>query len=159
MALTLDLDMADHQRKQKGRATRFRLGFIGFWDEVQAYMGARTDLMFSKLKRGGSFRGERWSPFKTATVARGGTHVGPSGRRVRNRVPASQASLIQDTGLLRREIAQTVFTKSRTKLAFGTAIKYAARQQTLRPILFWQDGKDEKEVARIAARWIVHGKK
>lgn len=158
MALTLELDMAEHERKQKARATRFKLGFLGFWDEILAYMTVRTDLMFKKLKKGGSFRGERWAPFKTATVARGGTHVGPSGRRVRNRVPASRASLIQDTGLVRREIATKIFAKTKKEFTFGTTVKYAAAQQAMRPILFWEVDKDSKVVARMAARWLVSGK-
>lgn len=158
MALTLKLDIAEHERKQKARALRFRLGFLGFWDEILAYMTVRTDLMFKKLKKGGSFRGERWGPFKTAMVARGGTHVGPSGRRVRNRVPAARASLIQDTMHLRREIATKIFAKKKTEFTFGTLVKYAAAQQAMRPILFWEVDKDSKMAAKIAARWLISGK-
>ena len=158
MTLTIDLDKADHERKQKARIRRFRLGFLGFWEEVVAYMGVRTDLMFKKLKRGGSFRGVRWAPFKTAVVARGGTMIGPSGRRVRRRVPASRASLIQDTGNLRREIVSTIFTRAPKKMSFGTQVRYAARQHALRPILFWEKEADEKAIAKIGLRYIVHGK-
>lgn len=157
--LTLELDRAEHEKRQAERIKRFRLGFLGFWEETQAYMRVRTDLMFKKLRGGGTFRGQTWSPFKTATVARGGTHTGPSGRRVRNRVPASQASLIQDTGTLRRNILNSVFVKSPQKFTFGTRIKYAARQHALRPILFWEKRKDTTAIGKIAARWILTGKK
>lgn len=152
-----ELDTSDHDKKQHDRATRFNRGFLGFHREARLYMHARIDLMFVKNKHGGTFRGETWGPFKTPKVARGGTKTSKrTGKKVRKRVPASQASLMQDTmNMRKRATEESQYSKSRMTL--GTRVKYAAWQNSMRKFMFFEAPKDVTEIGKMGARYFLEG--
>ena len=149
-------------------------GFPYVWRLFHAYMIYQTDQQFVNLEHGGTFRGQTWQPFKSKWVARGGTHrrtstafsarlgrkITGKGRYIRNRIPADQAKLMQDTGNLRRNAATHIFSQDSRRFVFGTfgsLVNYAALQQALRPYLFIQAPKDVDELKKEVAEYLIEG--
>lgn len=161
MSVILEIDTTDFDRHNKERERRYPLALSMVSPRFRAYMVAQTDSMFLRLKHGGSRRGVTWAKFKSPRVPRGGTRFKrrKDGTRVRVRkyVPAEVASLMQDSMNLRRNAANAVFAESNTEIAFGSRVAYAARQQALRPFLFFEHPKDTEQLSRAMLTEMMKG--
>lgn len=152
----IKVDDREVRKELSDMSNRLGSGFVRFWQFLLAYMRVRTDLMFRRLKHGGVFRGVRWAPFKSEFVPRGGTRLA-QGKRVRNLVPANQASLMQDTLNLRRNAANFIFLQSSRRVTFGSNIDYGEKQQRLRRFLFWNIPEDLEWATDRASRFVTEG--
>lgn len=140
-----------------------------------AYTRVRTDRTFRRLRRGGTYRGVRWDGFAPQYTRKGGrdgtgdTSTVPAeggiakvrGRGVvkgrlrpsRTRVDSTSA-VMQDTKTLRARAAATMFTLAKTRIVFGTNLKYARRQQDLRRFLFFELPRDRREFMQLLQEYI-----
>ena len=98
----------------------------------------RTQETFSALAHGGAYRGVTWPPFR---------------RRPSRKRGGWSARLLDDTGRLKSSIGE-IFGIDENRLTLGTAVPYAARQQNMRPFLFFQASQDLAAAAQIAAEFI-----
>lgn len=112
---------------------------------IKAYMHGRISLQFSKLGKGGSFRGVTWQPFKPWYYRNNGKQAVPlwHGKgKLRSKHKGSKkrysksSKLMQNTGTLKSSIVQDVeFTNAGIKLI--TACKYAKTQNNMRKFNFF----------------------
>jgi hypothetical protein len=169
---TLDLDDRAVQRMLQG------VSLAAFnpdqaWAESAQYMRVRTSSMSAHLRRGGSWRGVTWKDWAPQYVRKDGTVVPawggvpkvrgrglvkgrkrPSGTRV-----TQQSALMQDTMTMRSRAALVV-RRNRFMMQLGPqGVRYAARQNALRPFLFFEIPQDAKEIGEIFARHIATGAK
>lgn len=73
----------------------------------------------------------------------------PSGQRLKD-----GDSLMQDTGTMRRSVSANwdIERISDTKAEFGTGLRYAAKQQAMRPFLVFEPDTDARRLTRIYAQ-------
>lgn len=146
----------------KERLGDLRPAFIDFY----AYMQRRIVLMFSRLKRGGEFRGVRWKWFAPQYRRQDGTVVPAEGMvpkvrgqgRVLGRLRHSgkrvtpRSSLMQDTGRLRNTVLNQMDVRRGTILSMDTKLDYAKYQDSLRPFQFFEDPRDVNMLRRLVQR-------
>jgi len=155
--------------KVLGRLGDMRPFFVNFW----AYMQSRTQLMFQRNAKGGSFRGKKWPQFadqyirKTDGVtvpAHGGVarlhgagkvkgRLRGKGKAEKDRVTSS-SNLLRHRGILYR-MALTKTEKTTKRLVMDTPVDYAASQNAMRPFQFFELPKDGQMAARMAAKYIT----
>ena len=146
----------------KEKLKNLRPIFIDFY----AYMQRRLTLMFSRLKRGGSFRGVRWEWFTPQyhrldgmiVPAEGGVPKMKGKGRVLGRLRHSgkrvktTSSLMQDTGRLRTSLLDKMQIREGTILAMDTSTAYAGYQHAMRPFQFFEDPRDINVLRDIVLR-------
>ena len=120
-------------------------------------MDGRTDATFSKLRRGGKFRGVTWSPWAPQYTRQDGTVIPawggvrkvhgrglvkgrkrPSGTRV-----TKQSRLMEDTGNLRSQ-THTNWRITKRLMRGRVRAPLAKKLQKQRPYFFFEVGKDTK---------------
>lgn len=128
-----------------------RLVFVNF----HAYMMRRTQLMFSRLKRGGEFRGERWQWFADQYTRKDGSTVPAQGdSRTQGRMRhsgkrvTSSSSIMRDTGRMATAAltGQTLLTDA---YIMRTPLDYADFQHQLRPFMFFEDPQDPNYLEKL----------
>lgn len=126
---------------------------VRLWERIWRDQQAQAQMMFVRLPRGGTHRGEYWPPFapqytrKTDGVtvpAEGGVsridgegvvkgRKRPSGQRI-----DATSNLMRDTGDLSRSAASVRSIRDRRRtLRITTPLDYAAPQQAMRPFMFF----------------------
>lgn len=141
--------------------------------EFAQYMRVQVDSMFRRNRsgqRGGTHRGITWDGFKPQYTRKDGTVIPawggvkkvrgrgrvkgrkrPSGTRITRR-----SSLMQDTGTMRSRAA-LVIKQNQHKTEMGPqGVRYAAKQQNLRPFLFFID-KDARKYGNIIKSFLRKG--
>lgn len=143
------------------------------WRKFTQYMRVRTDQTFDRLRRGGSFRGVTWAPFKPQYVRQDGTVVPAWGGiakvrgrgKVQGRLRPSNTrltrgdSLMQDTMTMRQGAVSTVRATNESIEYGPVGLVYAAAQQRRRMFLFFEVPRDLKELVTIFAGHIRRGAK
>ena len=133
------------------------------------YMRQRTDNTFSRLRRGGSYRGVHWDEFapqytrKTDGVtvpAWGGVPKVRGAGTVKGRMRPSGVrllagdSLMQDTGTMRNRAALVMGLTRRSLILGPQGVRYAAAQQARRPFLFFDVPADADRLEQFAVEHI-----
>ncbi len=188
MTASLDLNDA-RARAMLGGVSLAAFNPDAAWAESAQYMRVRTTLTFSRLRAGGTYRGVTWKPFAPQYTRKDGTvvpawggvrrvragyiqkgkHKGermsrvsgvvkgrlrPSGKRV-----TKSSALMQDTMTLRTRAA-LVIRRNRFMMQLGPqGVRYAAHQNSLRRLLFFDIPTDATAIGRIFARHIATGAK
>ncbi len=148
----------------RGRIEDLQPVFVNF----HGYMMRRTQLTFSKLKRGGRFRGVQWRWFAPQYRRADGTVVPAEGgipravgkgvvkgrkRHSGKRVTRS-SSLMRDTGRLYTAALTRQRIVQGRKLIMDTPVRYAPFQHRLRPFQFFEVPRDVTVLNRMINRWI-----
>lgn len=136
--------------------------------QFHSRMRAVTDRTFKRLRRGGTYRGVTWRDWAPQYTRKDGTVVPAWGgvpkvrgrgtvkgrlRPSRTRVNRTSA-LMQDTNTLRSRAALTMFQLSNTRIRFGTNLRYASKQQAMRPFLFFELPKDRRMFVKILQDYV-----
>lgn len=172
--MTASLDLNDARaRAMLGGVSLAAFNPDAAWAESAQYMRVRTTLTFSRLRAGGTYRGVTWKPFAPQYTRKDGTVVPawggvakvrgrgmvkgrlrPSGKRV-----TSRSALMQDTMTLRTRAA-LVIRRNRFMMQLGPqGVRYAAHQNSLRRLLFFDIPTDATAIGKIFARHIATGAK
>lgn len=165
--LELHIDTQGLLQKQARHLKFFQVGFLKVFKRFRVYMLQQTGFTFRTLARGGTFRGVTWPWYahqytrvtdlvtvpaqgRVPKVRGKGTVKGkkrPSGQRITGR-----SNLMRDTGRLAAAAGMTLrFSASGKTMILGTNVSYAARQQALRPFLFFQVPQD----AQILEQYVI----
>jgi hypothetical protein len=130
------------------------------------YYRATLMELFSRLKKGGTYRGVTWEPYQKLYTRKDGdvpAHGGvakvkgvglvkgrrrPSGRRT-----TKGSRIMDDTGLLKSEAGATFEIDS--NVSFVTisteGVPYLGAQEAMRPFMFFESSMDFQEFRNIAA--------
>jgi len=167
MDIKIITDTRQAQVELKGlgdKIKNLRQPFINF----HAYMLRRMALMFSRLRRGGTFRGITWKWFAplyrradgTIVPAYGGTPKIRGGGLVQGRMRHSgkrvkpSSSILQDTGRLKTAALTYQNIRGGLQLTMDTPIAYAEMQNELRPFQFFEDPADVNVLRRMIIGYI-----
>lgn len=139
--------------------------------ELQTYMQRQVTLMFSRIRRGGHYRGVSWEWFApqytradgTVVPAEGGIakvsgdgvvlgRLRPSGTRI-----TASSSLMQDTGRMRSALLSKQDFVGNRMYIMETPLAYAAMMNELRPFQYFQEPKDVNMLQRIINNHITRG--
>jgi len=154
------------------RLSDMRPFFVNFW----AYMQSRTQLTFTKLRKGGKFRGVTWPWFAgqytrvtdgvkvpaeggVARLSGKGTVKGRfrgKGKSEKDRVKPT-SNLLRHRGVMYNAALSQV-KKTATRLEMDTPVNYADEQNAMRPFQFFELPKDGQIAARMAGKYISRGK-
>jgi len=142
--------------------------FVNF----HAYMLNRVSLQFARLRKGGEFRGEKWSWFAPLYTRADGTVIPAYGGvpkvrgkgRVLGRLRHSgkrvtpSSSVVQDTAVL-RNAALNIFRISHggRRVEMDTSARHAAYQHRLRPFQFFEDPRDVDTLRKMLLRKLEGG--
>ena len=121
--------------------------------------------MFSRLKRGGKYRGATWRWFAIQYVRRDGTVIPAEGgiRKVRGqgtvkgrkrhsgRRIKKDSSLMQDTAVMKNAVLAQQRIRGRI-LVMDTPTDYAGFQHRLRPFQFFEHPKDTNILADMLSK-------
>jgi hypothetical protein len=145
----------------RGKVSNLRPVFISF----QAYMQRRLTMMFSRLKRGGKYRGVTWRWFAIQYVRKDGTVVPAEGgikkvrgggvvqgrKRQSGKRINKNSSLMQDVVTMKNAVLSQQRIRARI-LVMDTPTDYAEYQHALRPFQFFEQPKDSDVLADMLNR-------
>ena len=157
--VTIDVK-ADGMIARLRRIEQATENLVPAFNTIRIYTDRKTQQTFDALKRGGTHRSVTWKWFapqytrKTdgmVVPAQGGVpklygrglvqgRLRPSGTRV-----TTQSNLMRDTGDMRSQ-ALNNWRIARQRMRCRLYLKYAAKQQSMRPFFFWEVPVDTKYI-------------
>ena len=118
------------------------------WRHFAVYMGHQTGQTFERLRLGGTYRGITWKYFSPNYIGK---------KRPSGQIVEQGDALLDDTGTLKGNAIDPQLKIQPKRLVMGVNLDYAAKQQRMRPFLFFHQPKDSEVLDRMMGAYAVGG--